>query len=351
MGIVLAWIAAAAFAACPLKDPSRVTAGPALNPEAVAYTLAPVLHVEAARDPDRRHWDLPMAVDFDGNRVGADNAEALRGGRYRDAIVPTLYYAVLETETHVFATFHSFHGLDWTWLPNLFTYAWHENDGENLQIVARKVGDGVSGLVVEHVATQAHLSTHLAGRLPGWGPRVPVYMERGGHGLYPAPRRADRFVLGPGEPRLRRGIRLEPAAPGDAVAPPAADDRDGRYALAPMRFDDPADLGPGRLLDTTFAYCDAIVGERAWPRHYDSDLVSGPGKRDSGIAAFALDRGLVGRDVVLGALFFDPATRWPQLTEVNGPWSTTYVRHPWAAGGVVALPPTDAGRTEGGEVP
>ena len=110
----------------------------------VARRYAPIVLQET--HPRRGREDLPSNFDFDGDLVGRNNWEAFD----RFCLVPTVYYALLETETHLFLTYHLFHARDWAPIP-LGLQDTHENDGENLQVVVEKA----SGLPVLLYA-QAH---------------------------------------------------------------------------------------------------------------------------------------------------------------------------------------------------
>src|SRR5512134_1356403 len=123
---------------------------PATEPlMAIVQRYSPFVY--AATDMRRGRQDLISNVDFDGDLVGNNNWENFD----RFELKPTVYYAILETETHYFVSYHLFHPRDW----NHFTF-WlndtHENDGENFQIVVRK-SDGQVVLLW----TQAHYSSSV----------------------------------------------------------------------------------------------------------------------------------------------------------------------------------------------
>ncbi|MCB9744870.1 MAG: hypothetical protein H6740_19930, partial [Alphaproteobacteria bacterium] len=286
MGLILSFLLPAAAARClpdaaPLAAEARVLGeGEALDPYAVALALGPRLVIPWAEAPERRAWDLPVAVDFDGNRASRDNRESLLSGEH--ALTPTLYYAVAETETHVFVSYHAFHPLDWAEVPEwLRVSATHENDGENLQVVARKAPEG---LVVEWVALQAHARTTFSAVDPALDPggarvrvepigldeagRPLVLMESGGHGLWPL------VEL----PEVSADLRLAP----DLVATqPGPEDPEARYRLLPTVEAFPLSAD-GELLDASFRACDPLgdTWQRAG-RHYDSDYLAAPGRRDA----------------------------------------------------------------------
>lgn len=341
LALLLLPAARAACEADPLEARvERLVGGPHLDAAEVARRLAPALEVPLAERPERRAWDLPADVAFDGNRLGRDNMDSLLSGEH--PVVPTVYWTVHETETHVFATYHLFHPLDWSTLPRFVRVsAWHENDGENVQVVARKA-DG--GLAVELVAAQAHGRTRFAlvdgvegftaapalglddsaearVRLDVQG-RVRVFMESGGHGLYPVTARGPEAV----------GGRLLVPGPARALEP---EELEGAYALvsAESTFGPPQDPSDDPLMDRTFTACSPLTGPVEAPRHYDSDWLAAPGKRDSGISPYALGRSLIGSPerTWLGAFYLDPAEAWARGLGLDADadgWSLRYRLYP-----------------------
>ncbi|MCB9794918.1 MAG: hypothetical protein H6741_19610 [Alphaproteobacteria bacterium] len=306
-----------------------------LDAAEVAWRLAPTLSIPWAEAPERRAWDLPAAVDFDGNTSSRDNRESLLSGAH--AILPTLYYAVAETETHVYVSYHAFHPLDWAEVPGwLRVSATHENDGENLQVVARKTSEG---LVVEWVALQAHARTTFAATAFAPAPEHPrvrsttitldeagrprVLMESGGHGLWPLEEPAAELDT----------ITLKPGAP---LTQPGPEARVGSYRLLSTVEAFPLSAD-GELLDASFRACDPLSDSlRPAGRHYDSDYLAAPGRRDAGISPYAIGRRLVGppRWTWLGAFWFDPAASWWAALglEPDADWSLSYLSHPVAEG-------------------
>ncbi|MGH7152064.1 MAG: hypothetical protein ACREIU_15270, partial [Planctomycetota bacterium] len=175
----------------------------------VATRFAPIVLQET--HPRRGREDLPSNFDFDGDLVGRDNWEDF--DRFR--LVPTVYYALLGTETHLFLTYHLFHARDWSPFP-LGLQDTHENDGENLQVVVEKA----SGLPVL-LYTQAHFrgrayandrarfgdgEERIRGGVllldgegtpePG-GTQVAVFVESQGHGIYGSEDRGARGTVAP----------------------------------------------------------------------------------------------------------------------------------------------------------
>jgi hypothetical protein len=334
----------------------------------VAERLAPVLHIPWARQSERRAWDLPAAVDFDGNLDASDNMESLLSGEH--PIVPTVYWTVLETDTHVFATYHFFHPLDWSPYVSrsVRVSAWHENDGENLQVVV----DRASGDVVL-LFTQAHYcggvyapAPPAGGELPSharWAPgsdpirgplllvddegrpdprgrHAAVFVQDQGHGIYGVTDLHSEVVVRPdGSATFAgNGLVLRPAAPGEAVAePPLERLPGGGSRVVPYQLEsttaklwpglrDGSLLGRGGLFDGALRYQGPRI-DIGVPRYYEGDRFSGPFGPDRGIAPFAVDFRFGQGEV--GALFFDPARRYAECLTVPRPWSLEYEDYPF----------------------
>jgi hypothetical protein len=287
--------------------------------------------------------DLPAPVDFDGNLDGDDNWESFP----RCELLPTVYYAHLETATHHFLTYHLFHPRDWEpfELPGL--HLTHEGDGENLQVVVEKA----SGRVVL-LFTQAHYRGQTYARVgepgesrdePLWllddegraadaGAHAAVFVESCGHGIYGLGDRNARVVLdGSGVRFEREGLVFRPARHGEGVSEPALDAREP----VPYRLESTTVklwpgvrsgelVGAGRLFDGTMRYEDRRVS-LALPKFHRGDRFSGPFGASRGISPFALDFGWSAG--TLGALFFDPARRHAEMLGVE--WALEYVDYPF----------------------
>ena len=311
----------------------------------LARAYAPILY--HAVHPVHGRQDLPTRVDFDGDMRGDNNWENFD----RFELPPTVYYAVLESASHYFITYHLYHPRDWWWL-RIGLHLTHENDGENMQVVI----DKASGRVVL-LFTQAHYSGGVyanpesgfgAGEEPIRGPltllddagrpapdgrRAAVFVEAFGHGIYGL---ADGEVtLGPdGSARFDdHGIVFRPAAEGETIAEPPIDTRESvPYALESTTLRlwpglrDGSLIGQGGLLDGPFPYRDSRLTIDV-PGYYEADRFSGPFGPDRGISPFAVDFGFDAG--TLGALFFDPARRYAERLRVPAPWSTRYIDYPF----------------------
>ncbi len=307
----------------------------------MAARYAPVIYHAAAPGPAGRQDELTN-IDFDGDLVGNNNWENFERFQLR----PTVYYAVLETETHWFITYHLFHPRDWN-PRTVYLNDTHENDGENLQIVVRKSAPGAP----EYLVTQAHYLTrvHPRGTIWCYGERAEVFVQSEGHGIYSAnddcaeltPFRGERgatkvafhtFAAG-------SGIVLFPAGMGESPDEVDEPDRGHRLALYSLEslvtklwpgVRDGSLIGDGRLFDGAWAYEDDLVSAPV-PRYYDGDRTSGPLGPDRGISPFALD--ICWTEGKLGGLFFNPAKRYADEGFAVEPWSRRYVDYPFGSAG------------------
>lgn len=302
-------------------------------------------------DPRGGRQDVPCPVDFDGNLRGDDDWEDLPDFE----LLPTLYYACLETETHWFLAYHLFHPRDWTTF-DLGLHMTHENDGENLQIVVERA----SGRVVL-LFTQAHYRGGVyanpgsgvadgrervrgplvlvddAGRPAVDGAHAVVFVERCGHGIWGiADHHASAALEADGTARFAgAGWVLRPAAQGEPVREPLL--QSGLvvpYALESTTaklwpgLADGTLVGEGGLVDGVLPLVCA-QGSFEVPRYYEGDRFSGPFGPDRGISPFAVDFRFGAGEV--GALFFDPARRYAECLIVPEVWSTTYRDYPFAS--------------------
>ncbi len=319
----------------------------------LARRYAPWILNEVATDGGRQ--DLPTRADFDGNLRGDDNWENLA----RFELPPVVYYAVVESTTHWFITWHLFHPRDWSRI-DLGLNMTHENDGENLQVVVAKANGRVVLLF-----TQAHYRGGVyanrdsgfaagseeirgpldlvddAGRPATDGTHAVVFVERCGHGIYGLTDRRDEVELGAdGAVRFSgRGFVLRPAAAGEEMTEPRLDSLDVwvdatamPYALASSiatfwpGLDRGCLVGEGGLFDGALRLVTPEVTIDV-PRYYEADRFSGPLGSDRGISPFAVDFGFGEGEV--GALFFDPARRYARCLTVPRSWSINYVAYPF----------------------
>ena len=116
----------------------------------LAYRWAPIIIQDTA---SKWNADFIGKVNYDGDWRSNNNWDNLPSA----GIAPYLYYDVLETATHWFIHYHTFHPRDW---DNVFfgTCApasdCHENDTENLLVVVQKDGSTYGRFRV--LETRAH---------------------------------------------------------------------------------------------------------------------------------------------------------------------------------------------------
>lgn len=350
--LVLATAAALSLNCCtttPLRvEPLQRVTEPLLTDAHLELARAYAPAIYHAVDPEGGRQDLPTRVDFDGNLRGDDNWESFP----RWELPPVVYYAVLETRTHWFVTYHLFHPRDWEPV-RLGVHDTHENDGENLQVVV----DKQSGRVVL-LFTQAHyfgyvywndgaglgdgeeeregplLLTDDAGRPDPDGRHAGVFVEPRGHGILGALDPDAEVTVAPdGAARFERGgLVLLPAARDEVVREPASGAPRATYALESTTLKlwpglrDGTILGEDGLYDGTCDYACPEVSIGV-PRYYEADRFSGPFGADRGISPFAVDFSFWSGE--LGALFFDPARRYAACLKVPEGWSTEYLEYPF----------------------
>ena len=310
----------------------------------LAREFAPWLYHEVHARGGRQ--DLPASIDFDGNLDGDDNWESFP----RCELVPTVYYAHLETATHHFLCYHVFHPRDWEPF-DLGLNLTHEGDGENLAVVV----DKATRLPVL-LFTQAHyrgvvyagpdfvggkrtprgpfICVDDAGRRGADAKHAAVFVESKGHGIHGALGSGSRVSIAPdGGARFeRQGLVFRPALPGEPVGEPALD----APAPVPYRLEstlaklwpgvrDGSLVGPGRAFDKTVPLNGARL---SLPKFHRGDRFSGPLGSSRGISPFAVDFDWDAG--TLGALFFDPAARYASELAVPAGWSTEYLAQPFA---------------------
>ncbi|MEZ6184765.1 MAG: hypothetical protein R3F62_07125 [Planctomycetota bacterium] len=337
------------------RDPLRAVTAPVATDQhlELARRYAPWIYHEV--HPTCGRQDLPTRADFDGDLWGGNNWEHLADY----ALPPVVYYAALESETHWFLSYHLFHPRDWSYLRVGFNET-HENDGENLQVVVEKASGRVLLLF-----TQAHFFGRLhavpgggvgaaaeapvaevlllddAGRPAPEGRHAGVFVEGYGHGIYGALDPALDLEVDPdGAARFPgAGVVLRPAAPGESTPEP---DPLVSGAVVPYRLASTREtfwpgvvsgvgLGEGGILDGGSRLERAQI-QLDVPRFYEADRFSGIFGSDRGISPFAVCLSFWSDQI--GALYFDPANRYPELLVVPEPWSRTYLDYPYRS-----LPP------------
>ncbi len=192
----------------------------------MARRYAPVFYQRLAGGEHPRRFDYITNFDFDGDWIGNNNWE-----HAADPAFPMrghVYYAVIETETHYFLTYATFHARDWSpvqplvgsvldhiqksekygkYLPPELRQQIelnHENDLEGAQVIVRKAGApgsparpgfGRAGVgaagpeQVEAVETLAHNEFHAyfpanSALTPVQHAHGPLQLEQGRPALY-----------------------------------------------------------------------------------------------------------------------------------------------------------------------
>ena len=116
----------------------------AISKNEIAYYWAPVWDQDTYSSDFEA--DYITKFDYDGNWIGNDNWNNF--GSY--PLNATIYYSILETETHWFIGYYDYHPRDWS-ETGLFQ---HENDMEGVLIVVKK--DGTDWGQFYCMITEAH---------------------------------------------------------------------------------------------------------------------------------------------------------------------------------------------------
>lgn len=272
----------------------------------LARRFAPVWRQDTASDQD-----FLTAIDFDGNWVGDDNWE-------NQPLFParaTVYWGGVETDTHVFLTYATFHPRDYSWWNNPLLS--HENDLEGAQLVLEKSPDGPRLVALATVFHLQFLRVEVPGGYPAReadgelrfeGERPVLAIESRGHGVeawdgeeFPG---GDGVVYRPGD---------------TAEVPESTDDRDVSYQLVDLadslwarRFE----VGPQALFGKAQEFGGETFGYAFAGTRYGDHKANAPW----GWQAEGLPR---------GTFFLDPATMVAALFEVPEDFATEYAPNPY----------------------
>lgn len=357
---------------------------------AAVYKFAPLIRHDtrpcwwkAYKKNEASRSNFITNFDYDKDKRCNNNKDNLlkkyKNGNYYD-LEATVYYAVTETETHRFITYHFYHAVDRSvYFPNilrLFNYS-HENDGENIQLVIRK---SQSGDYIEFLAIECHNSTKIytpeyfdylplktgkkidkkviltnCNKLnPGcdrghtkidnfsWQEYIKkyshpaIYIGSGKHGITNDTGRSSR---------TRDIYFYPPLSPGTKNRFPTTwknkDCKRYEYRLIPIyttlwsMYINNRHLGNDGVLNGYFRFSDKKRGVtyQKVPRHYNSDYLSCVlmgCKTNAGILPFAFD--LPGKLIKKGRLFFDPASNYKKYLKIDpelANWSERYVFNPY----------------------
>jgi hypothetical protein len=270
--------------------------------------------------------DYITRFNFDGDYNGSNNWENLA----RHTTVPAyVYFAVSETQSHVFLHYAFFHPRDWhEWL----TLEMHENDLEGVVLAVRKDGSPHGELVaMETLAHDEFLkygyapgilrgAANLDGKVTLHGSHPRLFLEAKGHGVYACDHRC---TVAPG---------------GDGIvyvdSDRAESPRDGKgnwthevgYQLIAMDADGKKDGNQG-FWHRRNDICDTCTFG-AWGKLRGDNHV-----RDAAKLPWAWDDPGDGR-VFAGAMIFDPAGFFDfhlDGTPFERGFSRVYLNHPFQA--------------------
>lgn len=270
-----------------------------------------ILHETDASELGRQ--DIPAAMDFDGDVEGDDNWDDFP----RFAQLPTVYYSVAETQTHLFLSYHLYHARDWA--PRMSgLHDTHEGDGENLQVVVAKA----TGLPVL-LYTQAHYLGVAHRSFETVETHAAVFVEAEGHGIYATTAPESRARVND----TREGLVVYRAAlDGERVVEP------GRpyvgtfpYRLVSLSAFVAAHGGLDAL-DARLFDGDGRYENRRFPLYHEGERYSGPLGADRGISPYAL--GFSYEAGAVGALYLDPARAYAEAGFAVEPWSREYFERP-----------------------
>ena len=301
---------------------------------------APVIFQQIKESKQLHDFIVPF--DFDNDYLGCNNEENLlaENGNFEASV----YFSILETETHFFITYSFFHPLDWNTISPLIPYSWHENDMESIQIVIQK--SPKERIIL--LAAQAHLSTNFHsdrrssissnliktesiqlfnndGYSNSDSTHCGIYIESGGHAIYSSSDLSKDFLKNHDYILFTPGGRF-----GDLFS---IDKEKYQYKLIWIYnsfwklFSLGTNSGNGKLFNGTFNYTDEFFNFKNLPRHFDSDRISGPFKTNSGIIPFSFSFNLLSLD--LGVLFFNPAKKYNNEMNISSAWSRNYLYNPY----------------------
>lgn len=355
----------APFDAGPPQD--APTPPPPPSAAEIALHFAPIWYQDTSYGgPDAQgpRADVPITADYDGDLQHDNNWENLPS----TAIVPTLYWALVATETHYFLTYASYHPRDWELLCSGLLTECHEGDLEEIQVLVRRTEAGFGEIRL--------LRTHHHGQTTNWtlddavqagqasisgafdlesiGGEVSdsqtdthrhprIFAETKGHGVAPCKAGEDLVhpfgILSlscPGKAGTDfpggDGLRLVPSA-GEPPTFEMGMEKTGTplpYALEPMAQTLWAwrhDLGDGLMYraDDAFVYegargepfgTDSAIGASFDPEQFPNDSSSG---------RLPWARGIPGANA--GDAFLDPAWAFSKAFAVPQPWSMDYTEH------------------------
>ncbi len=273
---------------------------------ALAERFAPVLRQDTASTED-----YITRFDFDGNWAGDDNWD----NHPKFPQTAWVYWAGIETGTHVFLTYAFFHPRDWTVVNNPILS--HENDLEGALVVLEKGEAGPQLVAIETVSHFDFLRYQVEGGYPvvkgdgtlrREGERPVLFIEAKGHGV--SAWDGSEFPGGDGVV-YRLGAEAE--------VPASANDRQVSYRLLDIessfwarRFE----VGEGQTFGKAADFGGETYGYALLGRRYGDDKANAPW----GWAAEGLPR---------GTFFLDPARMVREHYRVPEGFSQSYLDNPF----------------------
>lgn len=249
-----------------IKEPETVDFGP--EPEshdpyrALAEYWAPMFAQETWFTPKA---DYLARFDFDRDWQGDNNWDNLWKGSSQAYV----YYTVMETASHWFIIYNAFHARDYSDVCQAGSC--HENDNEGVILTVKK--DFSEFGTLQAMETLAHNNVYSAvsdprirngvhdidGPIELWQASHPVvFVESGGHGMYPSRSTHSRYVFDTDE--FREGTGVTYVYKGVAERPRHPNDRLVGYELLPIKqhwwdkIEDPRAFGAERMFDDFFSY-------------------------------------------------------------------------------------------------
>lgn len=145
----------------------------------IAKKYAPILYQAAGSRPK---FDAITRFDFDGDFDGDNNWENARNKDFKSYV----YYSVIETKAYFYIFYGFYHPRDYE--PFCLPVFCHENDLEGITVMVKKATDTEA----EHIflfETEAHdriysYKPNLKEHVSKMEPRLSVYSEEEGHGVY-----------------------------------------------------------------------------------------------------------------------------------------------------------------------
>ncbi|MBI2944275.1 MAG: hypothetical protein HYY25_08745 [Candidatus Wallbacteria bacterium] len=292
-----------------------LTAGLQAAPTAanIAAAHAPVIRHQVSSDKD-----YLAAFDFDGNWNGYDNWQKQEWGYPLKAVV---YYSVLESASHWFVTYLTFHPRRWNTLNSA---GWsQENDLQGVQVLVAKDGSPTGKALVLEVwngkgfdAYQADLAARLkSGRWTGAagfeGTHPIVTISAKSHTMRVA---APRSAPAKGDVVYRFTGRAEEPKKGAAGCGYAL------VAVAESFWRNRAAVGSGQTYGTSVDTAHGPAGAALGGDDYRRDAATMPWTWADPKAS----------KVAAGDWFFDPGHSFAQRYETTVPISRAYTANPYA---------------------